>query len=186
MSPAAFEHAVRYHCEQSHSNTCLAACAAMVLTRRDALPVDTLLTRETALCSELRIGRGGALVEVAAHALGSQMIITDPDLPASVKLLKSNLISGDWWLVALMHPGALADHYAHAKPRPLSRHGELPGPPAPSHAIVLVAAVAGGIVYLDPWFSAKDQPRHIDLPTFAGAWTGMYIPVGVDPIEPAG
>lgn len=167
----------RYHCEQAWTNTCLAACVAMVVARRTGLELAEIPQLAARLCESLGTGRGGALPEVAAVEVDSEVIHADPDAPANLLRLARDLASGDWWLIAMMHPGPLALHHERQRPQPWSRHGVLPQPPAPSHAVVLVHVADDRLLYLDPWFTAQFQPQIMSWADFGAAWTGRYIPV---------
>lgn len=168
----------QYHHEQGFSNSCLAACITVVRLRTGEVAPQDAHDHERALCERLGAGRGGIPIESAAVELGlEKQIGFDPDDPVALLRIQEDLASGQWWHIAIMGSGELADHHERLGLGMRSRHGSLPRPVGPPHAIVLVAVEPGEILYLDPWFSVSSQPQSLTLVGFARAWTGMFLPV---------
>lgn len=165
----------RFHHEQGRSNSCLAACITMIRLRVGALPPADAAGHEQQLCERLGAGRGGILVDVAAQEIGSRTVIADPEAPGTYIVLHEDLASGRWWHIVILGAAALATHQQDLG-LPRSRYGTLSGLP---HAVVLVGFAAGSLHYLDPWFDAEGQPHTMPIDVFAGAWTGMFIPVAI-------
>jgi hypothetical protein len=167
----------RYHCEQSYSNSCLAACIVMARLRTGELPPGEASTHENQICEQLSAGRGGILIQVAAEAIGSSELHADPDRPETLLVIRADLASGQWWHIAIMGSGPLAEHHHRVGLSTSSRHGPLSHPVGPPHAVMLVATEPASLLYLDPWLPEPLQPQRMTTGEFARAWTGIFIPV---------
>jgi len=133
---------------------------------------------ERTLCERLGAGRGGIAIQSAAAELGLEKEFGfDPDDPNALLRIQDDLESGRWWHIAIMGTGELAEHHERIGLSMRSRHGPLPRPIGPPHAVVLVGVEPGELLYLDPWFPASLQPQRLRIVEFARAWTGMFIPV---------
>lgn len=171
---------VRHHCVQQRGHTCVAACAAIVLARRGGLTDAAAISRlEAQLTHEL--GMAAIYLDgVAAELDADREIEADHDDPGNLMRLRADLESGEWWHIALMHPGPMRELHARLEPSPRYRHGRL-GEIGEPHAVVLVAVAPEGFLCLDPWLAARHQPLRLPWTFFPGAWTGRYLPVYVDP-----
>lgn len=164
------------HCEQVYSNSCLAACVAIVRLRCGAIAREEAEAHERMLMEKPGSSPKGLSPGVVAFELGSRLIEADPDDANNFTRVRFDVDSGRWWHIAILCPGPLSELQGRQVPRPRSRHGELTSP-LPHHAVVLVGAEEGRLLYLDPWFPQQFQPQVIADADFVRAWTGRYIPV---------
>lgn len=164
------------HCEQTSCNSCLAACIATCRVWSGELAAAEAASHEQMLMQKLGASPHGLNPEAAAHELQSLLIRADPDDPNNLTRVWTDVESLGWWHIAMLYPGPLLELQARQNPRPRSPHGDLTAP-LPHHAVVLAAVEADCLLYLDPWFPRRFQPRSIALLDFARAWTGRYIPV---------
>jgi hypothetical protein len=158
--------ALEHHREQSTSDRCVPACAAMVrswLGRPLA---------EEELCQGWFQTKGGYDLADAAHAIGGTLFGVDPDSPRFYDDLAIRLAEPRW-LIAYMFSALLMRFTQAFVPQPRSRFGALATKPyGELHAVVLVEADATGFLYLDPYYPVTGQPFRLSRTQLAQVWQG--------------
>jgi hypothetical protein len=152
----------------------------MAQARRQGLSSAVAISRLEAQVTR-KLGADAIHLDVIAAELGAERVIeADPDHAGNLMQLRADLESGEWWHIALMHPGPLRELHARLDPGPSYRHGQL-GDFGLPHAVLLVAVAPEGFLCLDPWLASQHQPLCLPWTFFPGAWTGRYLPVNVQP-----
>ncbi len=158
--------AQEYHREQSASDRCVPACAAMVLSwlGRSA--------DEEELCQGWFHTKGGYGLDAAASAIEGKLFSLYPDSPRFFEDLAIRLAEPRW-IIAYMFSAPLMRSTQALSPQPRSRFGTLAiRPYGELHAVVLVEADATGFFYLDPYYPVAGQPFRLSRRQLAQAWQG--------------
>jgi hypothetical protein len=158
--------AQEHHREQSASDRCVPACAAMVLSwlGRSA--------DEEELCQGWFHTKGGYSLDAAAGVLEGRLFSLYPDSPRFYDDLASRLAEPRW-IIAYMFSAPLMRFAQAFVPQPRSRFGALATKPyGELHAVVLIEADATGALYLDPYYPVTGQPFRLSRRQLAQAWQG--------------
>lgn len=168
---------VRFHCEQSRSDSCVAACTSMALARLGLLAVADMPARERQLAETLFPTFGAAALE-----LKRPLDDLDPNERFALSQLLVSLAANTWWIIEV-HAARLHHVQQHQAPRPRSEHGFLSSSSL-HHTIILVASDANQFKYLDPFFPARFQPLRITRDELVQVWTGRYVTIALPPVNP--
>lgn len=160
--------AVDFHREQELPDSCIAACITMVRAWQGPPPTPNE--------AEVRVGMNPH-TDVAGLAGAGRSAFWEPDDPRSYERVVFELNRG-CWLVTVVFSGPLTHFALRRRPELTSRHGGMfrfpptPSTPGVPHAVVLVAADAGSVEYLDPYYPRDGQPLQLSIDEFAECWTG--------------
>lgn len=141
------------HQTQIEPNSCVAACAAMVL-RANGREIDQIL-----LHSRLPGGRKGRHLRAVAPTVNGEFIQADPDDPALAAALRVYLSTGAW-IIAQVFALEVA-RWVERRGTPNGPFGAMPSQAGLLHAVIIVGASAGEFEVRDPWFHGADQPFRI-------------------------
>lgn len=165
------------HILQSHVNTCLAACACMILNRSGHLCTEDELMEQWGPPPAR-----GYEHQLLRHVLpGAQYRYLDLDQPTGWSLLEAQL--HQQWMIALMFTGAMTVFAREHQPSLISRYGALCTTyddrasllNVPDlHAVVLCERVEGGVMFLDPYHEPAHQPLFMSDQWLVLAASGMF------------
>lgn len=159
---------VEHFAEQTVSNTCVAACAGMILRARGEAHDEARLM--------LSATDGGLPFPIAAAAVGGRFYrwLSHADLAANVVRLG---VDGLCYVVKVGGPLYVARCGTSPGGVP-SRFGALATPgnlARPTHALLLVGADAETVSYFDPWYGVRGQPLRISRENLLGIYVGVAV-----------
>ncbi|MDC0748109.1 hypothetical protein [Polyangium mundeleinium] len=156
-----------WHHEQTHRDSCVAACMCIIQKWRGEAPTEAAF-HESASTGPQILGRRIRELGGARYAALAQ----DEE-----RTLDLHLVDGGLVVVGVF--GLLfADWQRRVYGQLISRHGEMSraysqkGYP---HAIVLVERSGDGYRLLDPWFPAMHQPLFIERSDFSNCFDGNAV-----------
>lgn len=168
---------VQFHCAQSRSDSCVAACTTMALARLGLLAVADIPARERQLADKLFPSFGAAALE-----LRRPIQDLDPSERHVLSQLQVSLAADTWWIIEA-HAARLHHVQQHQTPRPRSEHGFL-GSSSLHHVIILIERDSNAFRYLDPFFPTCHQPLRITSEELVQVWTGRYVRISLPPLTP--
>lgn len=152
------------HCEQSRSESCVPACAAMVMAMAHSLEVDAIAQLEAEYIARWGLWRGvpiGRVTELGlTHRYERDFAAMPEDAMAALadRLHDGPVIVGVWI-------GPLRHAQGGTGWQPSDRL---------LHAIVLAGHERRRFLYLDPAHPRSHQPLAISYAHFIDAWTGEF------------
>jgi hypothetical protein len=165
---------------QLRSDSCVAACCAMLVHRREPPAGEDLAATHERLdrtCRHAGITLLPAL-EDAARSVGAEFCAWEPD-DAGFAALEG--LVGLTWCAVLVYGGPWTHSLRQHRKLGSPPHGILSATPTsstPRHAVVLTEWGPTRLAVHDPWYDWLDQPIWIEPAWLRRAWTGelAYFP----------